>query len=185
MKAPRIDFRRKTASGLTIIYTGDGKGKTTAALGLALRAAGQGLRVLMIQFMKGQDNIGEVNALTDFRLPIEIKRFGRAGFVQSRACEPLDIYIAEQGMNFFRQAMYRSEYDMIILDEILVAIDFGLLNEEALREDLLRKPHHMHIVLTGRNATKRVMDMADLVTDMRDLKHPYSAGIKAQAGIEY
>jgi len=180
-----MDLWRKTASGLLIIYTGDGKGKTTAAFGLALRAAGHGLKVLIIQFMKGQNNIGEINALMNFKLPIEIKRFGRAGFVQSRACEPLDIYIAEHGMTFFRHAMSLSEYDLIILDEILVAIDFGLLKEEALREDLLRKPPHMHIVLTGRNATKRILDMADLVTDMKVLKHPYNTGIKAQAGIEY
>ena len=96
-----MDLWRKTASGLLIIYTGDGKGKTTAAFGLALRAAGHGLKVLIIQFMKGQNNIGEINALMNFKLPIEIKRFGRAGFVQSRTCEPLDIYIAEQGMIFF------------------------------------------------------------------------------------
>jgi cob(I)alamin adenosyltransferase len=181
----KIDLWRKSVSGLIIIFTGDGKGKTTAAFGLALRAAGQGLNVLIIQFMKGQNNIGEINALMNFRLPIEIKRFGREGFVQSRACESLDIHLAEQGMTFFRQALSGSEHDLIILDEILVAIDFGLLKEKALREVLLGRPPHLHIVLTGRNATPRILDLADLVTDMQDLKHPYNAGVKAQAGIEY
>ena len=176
---------RKTSSGLIIIYTGDGKGKTTAAFGLALRAAGQGLKVQIIQFMKGQENIGEINALTNCSLPIAVKRFGRPGFVQSRACEPLDIYIAERGMNYFRHVLSLSNCGMIILDEILVAIDFGLLKEKALREVLVMRPPHIHIVLTGRNAPKRILEMADLVTEMKDVRHPYKVGVKAQAGIEY
>ena len=92
---------QNVASGLIIVNTGDGKGKTTAAFGLALRAAGQGSKVLIIQFMKGQENIGELDALTKCKLPIEVKRFGRPGFVQSRACEPLDIYLADRGLTFF------------------------------------------------------------------------------------
>ena len=176
---------QNTASGLIIVNTGDGKGKTTAAFGLALRAAGQRLKVLIIQFMKGQENIGELGALTKCRLPIEVKRFGRPGFVQSRACEPLDIYLADRGLNYFRHVLPLSDYGMIILDEILVAIDFGLLKEKALLEVLEMRPPHMHVVLTGRNATKRILDMADLVTEMKEVKHPYKVGVKAQAGIEY
>lgn len=171
--------------GLNIVFTGDGKGKTTAAIGMAMRAAGQRLKVLIIQFMKGQSNIGELTALDQCHLPIEIKSFGRPGFVQSRACEPLDIYLANKGLACFRSALLGSRYEMVVLDEILVAIEFGLLKEGALREDMLRRPSHMHIVLTGRNATKRILDMADLVTEMKELKHPYNVGIKAQAGIEY
>jgi cob(I)alamin adenosyltransferase len=171
--------------GLIIVKTGDGKGKTTAAFGLALRAAGQGLKVLIIQFMKGQENIGEITALTKCELPIEVIRFGRPGFVQSRACEPLDIYLAEQGLKHFRRMLSLSGYGMIILDEILVAIDFGLLRERALCEALDLKPPLMHVVLTGRNASKRILAMADLVTDMKELKHPYKLGVKAQLGIEY
>ena len=173
------------ASGLIIVNTGDGKGKTTAAFGLALRAAGQGFKVLIIQFMKGQENIGELDALTKCKLPIEVKRFGRPGFVQSRACEPLDIYLADRGLNLFRHVLPLSDYGMIILDEILVAIDFGLLKEKALLEVLEMRPPHMHVVLTGRNATRRILDMADLVTAMKEVKHPYKVGVKAQAGIEY
>lgn len=173
------------ATGLIIIYTGDGKGKTTAALGLALRAAGQGLKVQIIQFMKGQENIGEIKALTNCKLPIALKRFGRPGFVQSRACEPLDIYIAVQGMKFFRQVLSFSDYDMIILDEVLVAIDFGLLKETALLEVLASRPPHIHLVLTGRNAPQSILNMADLVTEMKDVRHPYKMGVKAQVGIEY
>jgi cob(I)alamin adenosyltransferase len=176
---------QNTASGLIIVYTGDGKGKTTAALGLALRAAGQGIKVLIIQFMKGQINMGEINALTKCSLPIDVKRFGRPGFVQSRACEPLDIYIANQGFNFFRHALSLSDYGMIILDEVLVAIDFGLLKEKALRDVLVMRPHYLHLVLTGRNAPKRILNMADLVSDMKEVKHPYNEGVKSQVGIEY
>ena len=119
------------------------------------------------------------------KLPIEVKRFGRPGFVQSRACEPLDIYLADRGLNFFRQALALSGYGMIILDEILVAIDFGLLKEKALHEVLEMRPPYMHIVLTGRSAPQGILDMADLVTEMKELKHPYKLGVKAQAGIEY
>ena len=174
---------QNTGSGLMIVNTGDGKGKTTAAFGLALRAAGQGLKVLIIQFMKGQENIGEIMALEKCKLLIEVNKFGRPGFVQSRACEPLDIYLADQGLNYFRHVLPLPDYGMIILDEILVAIDFGLLKERALCEVLKMRPIHMHVVLTGRNASKRILDMADLVTDMKELKHPYKEGVKAQIGI--
>jgi cob(I)alamin adenosyltransferase len=105
--------------------------------------------------------------------------------VQSRACEPLDIYLAHQGLNFFRKVLPLSGYGMIILDEILVAIDFGLLKEKALLEVLETRPPHVHVILTGRNATNSIIDMADLVTEMKDVKHPYKVGVTAQAGIEY
>jgi cob(I)alamin adenosyltransferase len=176
---------KKTDSGLLIVNTGNGKGKTTAAFGLALRAAGQGLKVLIIQFMKGQDNIGELKALKKCNLPIEVNRFGRAGFVQSRACEPLDIYLAQKGLDCFRNAIAISDHDMIILDEILVAIDFGLLKEKAVCEVLKKRLPHVHIMLTGRNASETIIDMADMVTNMEELKHPYNVGFKAQVGIEF
>jgi len=176
---------QNTAAGLIIVNTGNGKGKTTAAFGLALRAAGHGIKVLILQFMKGQKNIGEIEALTKSNLPIKIKRFGRPGFVQSRACEPLDIYLADKGLKYFRDVLLHSDYGMIILDEILVAINFELLKEKALREILEMRPPHIHIILTGRNASDLILDMADLVTEMKEIKHPYKMGIKAQVGIEY
>jgi cob(I)alamin adenosyltransferase len=176
---------KKTATGLIVVNTGNGKGKTTSAFGLALRAAGQGIKVLIIQFMKGQKNIGEIKALRKSDLPIDVKRFGRPGFVQSRASESLDIYLADKGLNHFRDALLHSDFGMIILDEILVAIDFELLSEKALCEILETRPPHIHIVLTGRNASDRILGMADLVTEMKEIKHPYKKGVKAQAGIEY
>ena len=95
---------QNTVKGLIIVNTGNGKGKTTSAFGLALRTAGHGIKVLIIQFMKGQKNIGEIEALSQSKLPVKIKRFGRAGFVQSRTCEPLDIYLADSGLKYFRNA---------------------------------------------------------------------------------
>ena len=176
---------QNTAAGLIIVNTGNGKGKTTAAFGLALRAAGHGIKVLILQFMKGQKNIGEIEALTKSNLPIKIKRFGRQGFVQSRACETLDIYLADRGLKYFRDVLLHSDCGMIILDEILMAIEFGLLKEKALREILEMRPPHIHIILTGRNASDLILDMADLVTEMKETKHPYKMGVKAQVGIEY
>ena len=171
--------------GLNIVFTGDGKGKTTAAIGLALRAAGQRLNVLIIQFMKGQSNIGELKALDQCHLPIEIKRFGRPGFVQSRACEPLDIYLANEGLKCFRSAVLNSHYELVVLDEIFVAIDFGLLKSNELNRILKIKPPDLHVVLTGRSAPSNIINTADIVTEMKEIYHPFSLGMKAQAGIEF
>ncbi len=171
--------------GLVLINTGSGKGKTTAAFGLALRALGQGFRVLILQFMKGRANIGELKALTHFNLPLEIKQFGRAVFFQSRACEPIDIYLATRGLAEFQDAMFSRNYDLIILDEIIMAIDFGLLDLKAVKKAIAQKPPELHLILTGRNAPDELIEMADLVTEMQDIKHPFSRGIAAQKGIEY
>ena len=171
--------------GLILVYTGDGKGKTTAAMGAAIRAAGQGLRVLVIQFMKGQRGIGIQKALSRCRLPITLLRFGRPGFVQSRACEALDIHLAYQGLQAFRAAMETEAYDMIILDEINVALSFGLLDMEDLLAVIRNKPPRLHLILTGRGAKEPLLSMADLVTEMREVKHHYRRGVKAQIGIEF
>ena len=171
--------------GLLIIYTGPGKGKTTAAFGTALRALGQGFKVLILQFMKGRANIGEIKALTDCALPLEIKQYGRAVFFQSRACEPIDIYLATRGLAAFYDAMASTSYDLIILDEIIMAIDFGLLELEAVLKAITAKPAALHLILTGRNAPVELIEMADLVTEMQEIKHPFSQGISAQKGIEY
>ncbi len=174
-----------TTKGLIIVNTGNGKGKTTAALGLALRAAGQGLRILILQFMKGQKNVGEYKALGRIGLPITIRQLGRAGFVHSRACETLDIAKAYKGLELFREALTGGEYDMIILDEINVAVSFGLLEIEDVLAAMADRPPNVHVVLTGRNAHEKVVAMADLVTEMREIKHPFQQHIKAQKGIEF
>ena len=171
--------------GLVLIHTGSGKGKTTAAFGLALRALGQGLKVLILQFMKGRANIGEIKVLTDNDLPLEIKQFGRAVFFKSRACEPIDIYLATKGLAAFSEAMAAGRYDLIVLDEIIMAIDFGLLPLAEVKEAVLQKPPELHLILTGRNAPTDLIEIADLVTEMREIKHHFNQGVAAQKGIEY
>jgi cob(I)alamin adenosyltransferase len=171
--------------GLILIYTGAGKGKTTAALGSALRAAGQGLKVLFLQFMKGQKDIGEIMAFARTDLPIEIVQFGRRVFFRSRACETMDIYRAAQGLHAFEEAMQGGKYDMIILDEIIMAIHFGLLKIEDVKRAIAQKPSDLHLVLTGRNAPAELIEIADMVTELREIKHHYNRGIPAQKGIEY
>lgn len=171
--------------GLVLINTGPGKGKTTAAFGAALRALGQGFRVLILQFMKGRANIGEIKALTDSGLPLEIRQFGRDVFFKSRACEPIDIFLATRGLAAFHDAMAGANYDLIILDEIFMAVDFGLLELEEVKNAITSKPADLHLILTGRNAPADLIQMADLVTEMQEIKHPFSQGIAAQKGIEY
>ena len=171
--------------GLVCIYTGNGKGKSTAAFGTALRAAGQGLKVLIVQFMKGKKNVGEINALKSCSLPIEIKQFGRAVLFQSRTCEAIDIKEAMCGIEAVLLAVESGSYDVIILDEVNVAIHFGLITADTVSEIIKNKPPALHLVLTGRCAPKRFSRIADLVTEMKEIKHPFSSGVQAQPGIEF
>jgi cob(I)alamin adenosyltransferase len=173
--------------GLIIIHTGPGKGKTTAALGTALRAVGQGLKVLMVQFIKGSWHYGELDAakmLGDDHLTII--PMGR-GFVKVGAekPDPEDVRLAEAAWQFARGAIRGGQYDMVILDEINYAISYKMLAPEPVAETLKIKPEMVHVILTGRNAHPVLVEMADLVTEMREVKHPYQKGIPAQKGIEY
>jgi cob(I)alamin adenosyltransferase len=167
------------------VYTGSGKGKTTAAVGAVLRAAGQGLRVLIIQFMKGQRISGEIKALDHCGLPVEVRQFGRRVFFKSRACEPMDRHMAAKGLADFENALESRRYDMIVLDEINMAVAFDLIAFEDLKRLLQRRPPELHLILTGRKAKKELIEMADLVTEMGEVKHPYHRGVRAQVGIEY
>ena len=173
--------------GLIIIHTGPGKGKTTAALGTALRAVGQGLKVLMVQFIKGSWHYGELDAakmLGDERL--KILPMGR-GFVKvgTEKPDPEDVRLAEETWKYASEEILSGRYDMVILDEINYAISYKMLAPEPVAEILKRKPHMVHVILTGRNAHPILLEMADLVTEMREVKHPYQKGILAQRGIEY
>ncbi len=177
--------------GLVWVYTGAGKGKTTAALGQVLRAAMQGKRVLFIQFMKGQQT-GELNAISQMGLPIEVQRFGRAAFLRrspgpstSKACEPLDILLAYRGLQALETAMFSGSYVLIALDEINVAMDFGLLKTESVLELIRRKPPWVELILTGRNAPVELLEMADVVIEMREVKHHYRRGDRMRRGIEF
>jgi cob(I)alamin adenosyltransferase len=171
--------------GLILIHTGNGKGKTTAAFGAAFRAAGQGMKVLILQFMKGLKDLGKLKALKRIDLPITLEQYGRRVFFRTRTCEPMDIHKAHQGLRAFKRALKGNLYDLIILDEINMAIHFGLLSVEEVIEAIEQKPPELHLVLTGRNADQKLIEMADLVTEMREIKHHYHQGVHAQKGIEF
>lgn len=167
--------------------TGPGKGKTTAALGTAFRAVGQGLRVLMVQFIKGSWHYGELESaklLGDDR--ITILPMGR-GFVKVGAekPDPEDVRLVEEAWRLAAEKMAGGEYDLIILDEINYAISYKMLSPELVAEALRGKPEMLHVILTGRNAHPAIIELADMVTEMREVKHPYHKGIPAQRGIEY
>ena len=169
--------------GLIQVYTGNGKGKTTASLGLALRACGHGYKVAMIQFMKKNESYGEVQA-SKFLPGFSLYQFGRNVFVK-RKPDQIDIELAKEGLAFAKEMMEKKEYDILILDEINVAMDYGLLNEEEVIELLDAKPENIELILTGRYAKDSVIKKADLVTEMKEIKHPYQKGIKAREGIEF
>lgn len=182
------EMRRLAARGLIIVHTGNGKGKTTAALGLAVRAWGDGLRVLILQFIKGSWKYGELEALrilgeTNGRL--EVRRGGR-GFSQRDTEDKAEHRKAAQ--EAWREALEEitaSRWDLIVLDEINYAIKFGLVEIEQVMDLLDKKPPELHLVLTGRDARPELIERADLVTEMKLIKHPYQKGIKAQKGIEF
>jgi len=170
--------------GLVQVYTGDGKGKTTAALGLALRAAGQGLQVYIVQFMKGWPDYGELVALRH-QPNITLVQFGRPDFVDRDNPDPRDVQMAQEALQHVLDVLSDGRYDVVVLDEINVALDYGLLSLQRVLALLEAKPGHVELVLTGRNAHPEVIRRADLVTEMRLIKHPYEAGIAGRRGIEY
>ncbi len=166
------------------VYTGDGKGKTTAALGLALRALGHGLKVYLIQFMKGDPEYGELRA--GRRLDgLTIRQFGRTDFVDRDHPAEEDLALARQGLEHAREIMAAGRCDLMILDEINVALDFGLVPVKSVLELIESKPHDMELILTGRSAPRPIIQAADLVTEMREIKHYYQQGRTARDGIEH
>lgn len=167
--------------GLIIVHTGDGKGKTTAALGLALRAFGAGLKVLILQFIKGGQTYGELDALK--LLPIEIKQCG-LGFTKNGDISEHKAAAAET-LRLAQDEIISEKWDLIILDEINYAVKFGLITEDEMLNLLKIRPPKLHLVFTGRDATEELIDAADLVTEMKLIKHPYQKGVKAQRGIEF
>jgi cob(I)alamin adenosyltransferase len=169
--------------GYVQVYTGDGKGKTTAALGLALRAAGHGMRTYIGQFLKGQP-YGELEALRDHPL-ITIEQYGAPDcWVRRDQVPPEQVARACQGLARAREAMLSGQYDIVVLDEVNVALWFGLLTVEEVLAFLDQRPDGVEVVLTGRRAPQELIDRADLVTEMREVKHYYQAGVPARAGIE-
>ncbi len=170
--------------GLVQVYTGSGKGKTTAALGLALRAIGHGMKVLIIQFMKGRTGYGEQEAAQRFSPNLTLIRAGREAFVSKSNPDPVDVRLAQDGFRIAKKAVEDNEYDIIILDKINMVIDYGLLPLPDLLHLIDSKPATVELILTGRNANPEILKKADLVTEMVDRKHYYTRGIPARKGIE-
>ncbi|SHJ64342.1 cob(I)alamin adenosyltransferase [Propionispora hippei DSM 15287] len=172
--------------GLVIVHTGNGKGKTTAALGMALRAWGQGMRVLILQFIKGGWEYGELKAAEKLGPNLVIRQMGE-GFVRGSSESMMEEHkqAAAEAMQAAGEELASGRWDMVVLDEINYAIGMDLISEEAALQLISHKPDLVHVVLTGRNARPKIIETADLVTEMKEVKHPYKAGIKAQKGVEF
>jgi len=184
----REDYRENT-KGLLMLNTGDGKGKTTAAIGTMVRAAGRGLNCCMIQFMKSKtDRYGEHESFE--KLGIEVHTMG-AGFTWDTQDKSVDIQTSEETWELCRQKMATGEYEMLVFDELLYVLSYGFLNIDDVLGEIrsIRKDQpHLHLILTGRNvdnALQKVIEEADMVTEMLEIKHPFNAGIYAQQGIEF
>ncbi|MFQ6108173.1 MAG: cob(I)yrinic acid a,c-diamide adenosyltransferase [Candidatus Aminicenantales bacterium] len=179
-----LDEGKRAKRGYIQIYTGKGKGKTTAALGLALRAAGYGMRVYIGQFLKGQ-TYGELQAAKKLAPFIKIEQYGRKGFIHvTKNPDEEDMRRAKKGLRRCLAAMLSGQYRIIILDEINVAVYFNILSEKEVHEFLDQKPPEVEVVLTGRYAPSSFIRRADLVTEMKEKKHYFAKGVRARDGIE-
>lgn len=191
-QAPRRQVRmvahsmanQKQELGLVQVYTGDGKGKTTAALGLALRAAGWGYRTFIGQFMKGQE-YGELRSVSLLSPYVTIEQFGEPGFLHVDQVTPEHRARAQRGLRRVREAMLSGQYRIVVVDEICVALHFRLVTVEEVVDLVQQRPPEVELVLTGRRAPQEIIDLADLVTEMVEVKHPYQRGILARRGIEW
>lgn len=178
MAKPRLE------NGLVHVYTGNGKGKTSAAFGLALRASGNGFRVLIIQFIKGGFDYGELHAIK-FLSNIELKAFGRGKFIRKMPPEEEDVRLAREGFELAKKMIKKGDFDVVVLDEINVAVHLKLLKIDDVLDLIHNKPKHVELVLTGRDAPSEIVEIADLVTEMREVRHPYASGVPPRKGIEY
>ena len=174
----------KKNKGLIIVITGNGKGKTTSAFGQALRAVGQGYKVFILQFMKGRE-YGEFIAAERYLPNFTIRKYGLDSFVMRNNPAAIDIELAQKGLDAARKAIMSGKYDMVILDEINVAMDFKLIKLKDVIEIIKNKPPRLNLILTGRYAPKEIIKLADTVSEVQEIKHHYNAGIKDRAGIEY
>ena len=177
-----MDERR----GLVMVFTGNGKGKTSAAMGTAFRAVGQGFKVLMIQFIKGSWHYGELDSARMLGEAFEIRPMGR-GFVKvgAEAPDPEDIRLVAEAWAAAVAEMNSGRWDLLVLDEINYAVHYGMLSIDTVIEGLAARPESLHVICTGRNAHPRLIEAADLVSEIKQIKHPFEKGILAQRGIEY
>jgi cob(I)alamin adenosyltransferase len=174
---------RETRQGVLMVITGPGKGKTTSAFGQALRAHGHGFKIAIVQFMKGRI-YGELDALK--MLPgVEIWQFGRVAFVDKKNPDPKDRELARQGLDKAWEIVRGGKHDLLILDEINVVADFGLVPTEEVLELARSRPRWMDLIATGRNAPQALTELADTVSEVKEIKHHYKKGIESRAGMEY
>ena len=168
--------------GYIQVYTGNGKGKTTAAMGLAIRAAGAGLRVYIAQFVKGAE-YSELESVKKLSDSITLRQYG-LGFFVNREPDKEDVRVAREGLKEVREIMCSGTYDLVILDEANIATYYGLFSVEDLLDFMRVKPENVELVITGRMADSRIIESADLVTEMKEIKHYYHSGVEARIGIE-
>ena len=174
----------KKNKGLVQVFTGNGKGKTSAALGTVLRASGHGLRIYIVFFMKGKYPYGEFSTLS--KLPnVDIASFGLRCLIDPANINPEEIEQAKLALSAAREAMLSGNYDIVVLDEVNVALHFKLIELDEVVRLIGEKPQNVELILTGRYADAKLIELADLVTEMVKLKHPYDKGVKARKGIEY
>jgi cob(I)alamin adenosyltransferase len=172
------------SQGLLIVNTGNGKGKTTAALGQAFRAIGHGFRVCFLQFLKGSWKYGELEAAKRFEDLMEIRALGKGFTWQSEDLNE-DIQSARDAWDLAKQVIASGKFKMVVLDELTYLITYGMVAEEDILNTFRNRPPELHIVVTGRDASPGLIELADLVTEMNEIKHPFRNGIKAQRGIEF
>ena len=182
-----MDKENVSNGGIVIVYTGNGKGKTTASLGVALRAVGHGLKVCMVQFIKGEWHYGELNSLKklepDFELIVAGKGF--IGIIDDDHAFEEHVRAAKTALDIVEHKMSLDIFDIIILDEINYAVHLGLLNLDDVMKIVRNRPKHLSLILTGNYACEEIILLADLVTEMKEIKHPYKKGIKAKRGIDF
>jgi cob(I)alamin adenosyltransferase len=181
--AKKKKFPKGKRIGLVMVNTGNGKGKTTAALGTAIRAVGVGFRVKMIQFIKGSWDYGELH-VADKLDGLEIVPMGE-GFTWETKDRERDMEVAAKAWAVCREAIENNEYDILVFDEINITMALGYLDVGEVIEALKGKSKDLHVILTGRDAPQELMDFADMVTEMKEIKHPFNSGINAQRGIEF
>lgn len=173
--------------GLVIVFTGDGKGKTTSALGVGLRACGHNMKVVMLQFIKGSWHYGELESVKKLSPNFELIPLGKGfvGIIDDKLPREEHIKAAKEALGIAREKITSGDYRIVILDEINVAVRLNLIDIEDLLNLVKAKPERLHLIITGRGADPKLIEAADLVTEMREIKHPYQKGIEAQRGIDY
>ena len=174
-------------SGLIIVYTGKGKGKTTAALGIALRAVGHNFKIYMIQFIKGSWHYGEMSSSKRLEPEFELAAVGKGfvGIIDDKTPKEVHQRIAKEAIRIAKEKILSEKYDIVILDEINYAVNLGLVDESEVLDLISIKPKNITLVLTGNHAKQQVIDAADLVTEMREIKHPFQKGVRAKKGIDF